>query len=220
MKSLRSNTLQLGVSSDSRESLYGSLNVTGAKGVSGGWYSIIGASLIWKASKTLNITAGPEFFRNHNVAQYVTSLADSSAYETFGQRYVFGMLDQQQLSATVRVNWAFTPKLSFQLYLQPLLSIGSYTDIKDLARPGTFAFRPFDESLLPWNPDFNYKSLRANAVLRWEYLPGSTIYLVWTHEKVNYDDPGEFEFGRDVRTLFRQRPDNVYSIKIAYWFNP
>lgn len=244
MKYLRSNSLRTIISSDSRKSLYGSLSLTTAKGVSGGWYYILGASLVWKASRTLNITAGPQFYRNHSVAQYITSLADSNAAETYGNRYVFGTLDQQQLSATFRVNWAFTPKLSFQLYVQPLLSIGSYADIKELARPGTFSFLHYGQegstisladniytidpdgpagpapSYSIWNPNFNYKSLRANAVLRWEYLPGSTIYLVWTHEKANYDSPGEFEFGRDVRSLFRERPDNVYAIKIAYWFNP
>lgn len=71
-----------------------------------------------------------------------------------------------------------------------------------------------------WNPDFNYKSLRANAVFRWEYLPGSTIYFVWTNEKVDYETSGRFEFGRDMRTLLRDRPDNVFSIKLTYWFNP
>lgn len=244
MKSLRSSTLQAGVSSDSRKSLYGSLSLTSASGVSGGWYYIVDASLSWKASNSLNITAGPEFYKNHNTAQYVATLSDSYADETFGRRYVFGTLDQQQLSATLRVKWAFTPKLTFDLYLQPLLSIGSYSDIKELARPGTFTFLQYGRegstialadniytidpdglagpapSYSIWNPNFNYKSLRANAVLRWEYLPGSTIYLVWTHEKLNFDNPGEFEFGRDVRSLFRERPDNVFSIKITYWFNP
>jgi hypothetical protein len=144
----------------------------------------------------------------------------------------------------VRVNWTFSPKLSFQLYVQPLLSTGAYAGIKELAQPGTFDFNKYGEGssritltgdeytvdpdgplgpALPFSfsmPDFNYKSIRANAVFRWEYLPGSTLYFVWTHEKVDYESRGDFEFGRDVSRLARVAPDNVYSIKITYWLNP
>jgi len=69
-------------------------------------------------------------------------------------------------------------------------------------------------------PDFNFKSVRANAVFRWEYLPGSTLYFVWTNEKMNYESRGDFSLGRDFDNLLRTTPDNVYSIKLTYWFNP
>ena len=243
MKSLQSYFGYFSLSSDSRESLYGSLSVNGARGKSGGWLYGIGLGLNWKVSKTLNISGGPEYFRNHAAAQYVKTQQDAFATQAYGYRYIFATLDQKQLSATLRVNWTFTPKLSFQLYVQPLLSTGAYSGIKELARPGTFTFNRYGEgastislsndlysidsdgagpasSFGIWNPDFNYKSLRANAVFRWEYSPGSTIYFVWTNEKVDFENRGQFEFGRDVRALLRDRPDNVFSIKLTYWFNP
>lgn len=243
MKYLPSWFGNFGVWSDSRRPLYGSFSASYSKGESGGWISSFGLGLNWKISNTLTVSGGPDFFRNHAAAQYVTILQDALATHTYGYRYVFGTLDQKQLSATLRVNWTFTPKLSFQLYVQPLLSTGAYSGIKELARPSTFSFNRYGEgastvslvdnlytidpdgpgpasSFSIWNPDFNYKSLRANAVFRWEYSPGSTIYFVWTNEKVDFENSGQFEFGRDVRTLLRDRPDNVFSIKLTYWFNP
>jgi len=63
--------------------------------------------------------------------------------------------------------------------------------------------------------------LRANAVLRWEYLPGSTLYLVWTNEKAHYEqDYGVFKTGRDFSEMLRARPDNVFSLKVTYWWSP
>ncbi|MBI3578416.1 MAG: hypothetical protein HY089_03275, partial [Ignavibacteriales bacterium] len=70
------------------------------------------------------------------------------------------------------------------------------------------------------NPDFNFKSLRVNTVLRWEYLPGSTMYFVWTNQKADFANNGEFNLGSDLRTLLNVQPDNVFSIKITYWLNP
>jgi hypothetical protein len=162
--------------------------------------------------------------------------------ETYGVRYIFGTLDQKLLSATMRLDWAFTPTLSLQLFLQPLLSTGSYSDIKELAQAGTFTFNRYGHGISTIrfennryiidpdggfgpaptfqvrNPDFNFKSLRANAVLRWEYSPGSTFYFVWTNQKVNFENHGELRFGNDLSKLLRDRPDNVFSVKMTYWW--
>jgi hypothetical protein len=244
MKSLSSRSMALNLSSDSRKSLYGSLNASAGKGESGGWLYATGLYFNWKASRTLNASVNIDFSRVHSASQFIAAVADVYATSTYGTRYVFGVLDQKQLSTTLRVNWTFTPKLSFQLYLQPLLSTGSYPSIMELAQPGTFVFNRYGEgksqisfsdgqyTVYPngsagevpgfriWNPDFNFKSLRANAVFRWEYLPGSTMYFVWTNEKMDYESRGDFTFGRDVNRLMRMTPDNVYSIKITYWINP
>jgi hypothetical protein len=244
MKSLSSRSMALNLSSDSRKSLYGSLNASAGKGESGGWLYTTGLYFNWKASRTLNASVNIDFSRVHSASQFIAAVADVYATSTYGTRYVFGVLDQKQLSTTLRVNWTFTPKLSFQLYLQPLLSTGSYPSIMELAQPGTFVFNRYGEgksqisfsdgqyTVYPngsagevpgfriWNPDFNFKSLRANAVFRWEYLPGSTMYFVWTNEKMDYESRGDFTFGRDVNRLMRMTPDNVYSIKITYWINP
>jgi hypothetical protein len=134
----------------------------------------------------------------------------------------------------------FTPSLSLQLYLQPLISHGDYEHFKELARPKSYAFNIYsDEQIIRSNgefeidpdasgsaqsfsfdnPDFNYKSLRGNAVLRWEYKPGSTLYLVWTQNRWNdeYEEP--FSFRRSGKQLLNTKPDNIFMIKATYWWS-
>ncbi len=67
------------------------------------------------------------------------------------------------------------------------------------------------------NPDFNVRSLRGTAVVRWEYRPGSTLFFVWTQQREGSDDFGNFEFGRDRSALFRDRPTNIFQVKATYW---
>jgi hypothetical protein len=244
MKALRSHSGVFNLSSDSRKSFYGSFNTSAGRGEAGGWLYTAGFYFNWKASNALNASINLDYSRVHNAAQYVAAESDAYASKTYGTRYIFGVLDQKQISSSLRLNWTFTPKLSFQLYLQPLLSTGSYSSIMELSQPGTFSFNRYGEGQSQFanvggqytidpdgpvgpapgftvpNPDFNFKSLRANAVFRWEYLPGSTIYVVWTNEKMDYESRGDFSLGRDVDKLLRVFPDNVYSIKITYWINP
>jgi len=244
MRHLSNQSLAFTLWSDTRQSFYGTLNTTAGKGRSGGWSFNPSFSISWKAMRTLNASINLDFSRVHSEAQYIATIGDPLATATFGSRYVFGTLDQRQLSTSLRLNWAFTPKLSFQLYVQPLLSTGAYAGIKELAQPRTFTFNRYGEGpsnisltggeyvvdpdgplgpAVPFSfsiPDFNYKSIRANAVFRWEYLPGSTMYFVWTHEKADYESRGDLVFGRDMSRLAHVAPDNVYSIKITYWLNP
>jgi hypothetical protein len=149
-------------------------------------------------------------------------------------------MDQKTLGANIRLNWTFTPELSLQLYIQPLVSIGKYTSIKELARPSSYEFNSFNNISLnstdntytvdpdgagpaaPFtfdNPDFNYRSLRGNAVLRWEYLPGSVLYLVWTQTRS--DDPvnDEFNLRKSFSGLLDIHPDNIFVLKFTYWLD-
>ena len=135
-----------------------------------------------------------------------------------------------------------SPRLSLQLYAQALLSTGDYGDIKELSRPRTFEFPAYGREIgslaadpsgtsylvdpdgtgpaaafsLPV-PDFNLKALRANAVLRWEFRPGSAVYLVWTERRQDRSNPGDFGLGRDVRDLLRSPSDDVFMVKVAWW---
>jgi hypothetical protein len=177
------------------------------------------------------------------VAQYLGRINDGTATETYGKRYLFGELNQNTISASIRLNWTFTPTLSLQLYLQPYISVGKYDKFKELARPNTFDLNVYGEngstimkdttgtyiidpdgigpatSFGIGDPNFNYKSLRGNAVLRWEYLPGSTIYFVWTQSREDYKDPGSLKFGRDFSNLLDANSDNIFMIKATYWFS-
>jgi len=218
MKSLSSRFLFLILNSDSRQDLYGSSFLSADRGESGGWDYSFGFYMNWKLSTAINLSLGPSYSRNNIPAQFVDVIADPSALETYGNRYVFGVLDRRTLAADLRLDWTFTPTASFQLYLQPYFTAGQYSSFRSLARPSTFAFDPYPYSL---NPDFNFKSLRANAVFRWEYLPGSTLYLVWTNEKLHEEGGnGVFSVQRGFSEVFRATPANVLSLKITYWWTP
>jgi hypothetical protein len=191
----------------------------------------------WKPASNVILSVAPQYARSRDDAQYLDTIADALATGTFGQRYVFARLDQTQLSAEVRLNWTFSPTLSVQLYLQPLLASGKLTDYKELARPNSYDFRhyalgteydprtgivdpdgpsaggaPFD----PDRPSFN-GSLRGNAVLRWEFMPGSAFYLAWTQQRTDDEPLGSFDVGPAARRLFRTPADNILLAKVTYY---
>jgi hypothetical protein len=101
--------------------------------------------------------------------------------------------------------------------MQPLVVIGNYTDFKSLAAPRTFSFNSYSNVLA--DPDFNFKSLRVNAIFRWEWRLGSTLYLAWTQQRQDLTDPGQFRFGRDFGHVFTGPADNVFMIKVSRWFS-
>jgi hypothetical protein len=161
--------------------------------------------------------------------------------ETFGARYVFGALDQTELSMDTRVSVILSPRTSLQLYVQPLISVGRYNDFAQAARPRTSTFTRFgrDAGSLRYfadanayvvdpgdggqrftfrNPDFNVRALRVNAVYRWEVRPGSTLYVVWTQQREDEDDAGRFDLSNDLSRLWRASSDNVFMVKMSYWF--
>jgi len=202
----------------------------------------ISASVDAHPSSNLEISVGPEMDRNADYAQWVGSFADPGAIATFGNRYVFALLDQTTLSANIRVNWTFTPQLSFQLYLQPLVSSASYRDFRTLKRPGSYDFLTYgtqgstiaDDNgnitvdadgngpsapIAFADPSFTFWSLRGNAVLRWEYTPGSTLYFVWTQTRSESDLWENSPFRAPFERLVSIQPDNIFMIKLTYWWN-
>jgi hypothetical protein len=208
-----------------------------------GGYSTNGElSMNVKPSSSISISTGPYYGRSRDLAQYLQTEDDSTAVTTFGKRYVFGTIDQKQLTLQTRVNWILNPNASLQIYMQPLLATGSYSDFKELAAPRTYQFRSYgtagsslvyDTSSRTYsvdpdafgpsssftfdNPDFNFKSLRLNAIFRWEFKPGSTLYAVWTEQREDDSYPGEFRARRDLARLFRAKSDDVFLVKVTYW---
>ncbi|MCB9248602.1 MAG: carbohydrate binding family 9 domain-containing protein [Ignavibacteriales bacterium] len=197
----------------------------------------------WKPSSQISLSVGPEYNIDKGKRQWVNNFSDPYATNTFKNRYVFGDIDYKTISANIRLNWIMTPKMSLQLYLQPLMSVGTYTNFKELAQPSTMNFNEYDnvgsvsynpeddeyiidpdgngpaEIFSFSNPDFNYKSIRGTLVYRWEVLPGSIFYLVWSHDRANYDHPGEFKFGRDFNDLLGAETNNIFLAKFSYWLD-
>jgi hypothetical protein len=155
---------------------------------------------------------------SHTDSQWVNNVTED------GTRYIFARLAQTTVSMTGRFNYTITPNLSLQLYAQPFVSAGSYGAFKEIldARSDDYGARysPFAYSeALYGNPDFNVKSFRSTNVLRWEYKPGSTLFVVWQQARENNLVPGGFQFGRDANAIFGAPPRNVFLVKLAYWLN-
>jgi len=123
---------------------------------------------------------------------------------------------------TTRINWTASPTLSLQVYAQPFVTGGAYSNWREVQAPRARAyaerFRPFTQEGDPGG--FNFKQFRSNTVLRWEYRPGSTLFFVWAQGRLqDGEDAGSFRFGRDYRNLFSAHPENTFLVKASYWFS-
>ena len=147
--------------------------------------------------------------------------------DTLGvDQYTFANLDQTTTSATMRLNYTFTPNVSLQAYAQPFVSKGTYTNVRALsatprAKEYDDRFTLFADSSVTNDPGgFNFKALQSNVVFRWEYAPGSTLFAVWNHGRQGYDGvEGSNSFQGDVRDLMRLHPSNTFLLKMSYWLN-
>jgi hypothetical protein len=209
--------LYVNVNSDDRKPVVVSFNVGYNRDEYEGHSHEGGVSIDLKPVSSLRISVGPSFSRSRSSAQYVRTDEDPAAQATSGSRYIFSNLDQTQFSMSTRATWVISPRMSLQVYSQPLLATGDYWNFKALAAPRTFEFTP--EAQGPENPDFNFKSLKVNAVFRWEWRLGSTLYVVWTDQREDFRNAGHFRFGRDARHLFGAPADDVLMVKVSYWIS-
>jgi hypothetical protein len=210
---------QVGWFSDQRKRAFGNVFVSYGTYESGFTSTRVSTTVNWSPSPTVSLVAGPQWFRAHNPAQFYFSAPSGGPAATYGGSYVFAELDQREVSMTARVNWTFSPTLSLQTFLQPLIFAGDFGQLKQLRAARTFDFDPPPDPLPDRadESDFNFRSLRGNAVVRWEYRPGSALYLVWQQFRRDTEQFGEFEFGRDLRGVFESRPENVVAVKATYW---
>jgi hypothetical protein len=210
-----------------------------------GFYHNLSLYLTMRPSSNVSITIGPGYTLHSNKAQWVDVFSDPNATLTYLKRYIFADLNYKEISAQIRLNWTFTPTLSIQMFVQPLFATGNYTNFKEFARPRSFDFNVFGKNgsffadstfsdgsrkiyldpdgtgpapmISMDHPNFSKVSLRGNAVLRWEYMPGSTLFFVWTQSRFDNDGIGNFEFRHSFDRLIDTRPDNIFMIKLTYW---
>ena len=240
-RTVRSQGTQLEISSDRRKRFTYGLYTSYYTNQAGGNETQINPRATLRPSPALRVTLQPSYRKARGMAQYVTTVQDALATDTYGARYVFATLDQRQLSMVTRVDWTFTPGLSLQLFAQPLLASGDFVDYKEFARPRQFEFEVYgrdagtiargDNGVYTVDPDatgpapsftfgerdFNRRSLRGNAVLRWEYRPGSALFFVWQQSRFGAESIGDFDVGRDFQELWSVHPENVFVIKATYW---
>ncbi len=184
----------------------------------------------------LSVSLNPEFERNPNKTQYVTEVDFNGT-----PRYITARIDQQTLSASIRLNYNINPNLTIQYYGQPFISRGTYTDFNYVNNPiasdlnervtlynnnqisladGTYSVDEdgggVDYSF--GDPDFAFVQFRSNLVLRWEYIPGSEIFLVWSQGITGSGNPGDHLFRSLDNQIFGQQPENTFLIKATYRF--
>jgi len=128
--------------------------------------------------------------------------------------HIYGTLKRNVISMTVRTTYAFTRDMTLEVYMQPFVAVGDYTNIRKFSRAKTYEFEPV---VYEGNPDFNDKSLRSNVVFRWEYRRGSTMYLVWNVSNLDESRPGVFSGFRDLRGGFGAGGTQVFMVKFNYW---
>jgi len=180
----------------------------------------------WAQTSAVNHQLSVGWHRRIDDTQYLetVNLAERPGGRGIGGRsYVFGAIDQTTLDLTLRSSLLFTRNQSLELYLQPFVSEAAFTNGRELAAPDTYDLIPYNEP--GWQVganDFRYTSLNVNLVYRWEYRPGSTLFLVWTHARETriirgQTRSGAYEGGLDPGALFDNQPENVFLIKATYW---
>ena len=244
---------RLNLNSDGRRAMTVGANVGWGHDTEGSWTRNLGANVNVRLDETVQFRFGPSYSWSHADVQYISRIGDPLAEATYGARYVFAPLDRTQLSFETNLNVTVSPTMSLQVYLEPFISTGDYGALKEFATPNTYEFNEYgteigtvtqgEDGAYLIDPDaagpaddfrvsdrdFSFRSLIGNAVFRWEWRPGSTVFLVWQQRRVNSVTGqvdaggtwvGDFDFSRDTDDMFFVKPDNILMIKVNYWLNP
>ncbi|MFA6125777.1 MAG: DUF5916 domain-containing protein [Bacteroidales bacterium] len=196
-------------------------------------------SLNYKPINALSISVSPNFTSSYSNLQYIEQNSYGSE-----PRYIFGSINQTVLGVSLRINLTLTPTLTIQYWGQPFMASGLFSDLKYITNPmaDTYSDRyhvytaeqlscfqadgycDVDENMdkiadyTISYPDFNVKEFKSNLVVRWEYRPGSVVFLVWSQGRSGYDAYGDFSFGRDFKSLTNIQPRDILLVKFSYRF--
>ena len=239
----------LNINTDSRKRISLTLNPSASRGDFGNWSPSLSAGVNIRAASNVSLSFDPSYSRSTSKVQYVTRVTDPTATSFYGSRYVLADLLQKSVGFDTRINVTFSPTLTFELFAQPFISSVHYERFKEFAAPRRGALRVYGENVGTIahqvdgagrvttytidpdgagpaaafsldNPDFNFRSLRGNAVLRWEYRPGSTLFFVWTRSSQDFASRvGDFDFSRDADRLFSATANNIFLVKMNWWLN-
>ncbi len=204
----------------------------------GGWRWDASTGVTVRPASQWQASVDPSYSRSVDGRQYVATRAGGSA-ATYGQRYIFSFIERSTLSARFRLNYAFTPNFTAEGYAEPFAASGRFYDFAELPAPrssrlrtygaagsgstithetnGTHTVRDGADSLSLPALDFNRLSFRSNLVLRWEYLPGSTAFLIWQQSRQDLGAAGELINPRDLFDSTRAPGDNLFVVKVSYW---
>lgn len=246
VRTAHSHFVNTNLSTDSRHAFVANAGVSYYWDEKHGNNPSVNLGVTYRPDPNVSLSFGPSWFRSHNYSQYVSAIADSTARRFYGNRYVMAVLDQPVLGLDTRVSVTFTPTMTLEVYAQPFFAAGRYRDFEEYISPrtsdvavygrdrgsisatrdtngivsqytidpdGAGPAKPFTVD----NPDFSQRSLRGNAVFRWEYRPGSVLYVAWTQSRASNAAFGDLSFQRDRSALFATHPDNVFLVKASWW---
>jgi hypothetical protein len=244
------NYYSVGVRTDSRKKVSGDFSADRGCNTKGDCDHSFSLSLQLQPRSNVAISLGPSINHSETGFQFVGSYADPTSTLFFGNRYIFAHLTQNSLSMETRFNVTFTPMLTLELYMQPLIASGEFRRYNVFAAPRSAQRLEYGrdfgiDSVIPaanpardpatilldadtlnggsptvtfTDPTFTFRSLRGNAVLRWEFRPGSTLFVVWTRASRIPDLPrGNIQFSDDASALFQGPSENIFLVKMTYW---
>lgn len=204
----------------------------------GGWNWRVDPEARWQPTDRIRLTFTPRYVRRQDSRQYVGTFAGGPE-ATFGSRYVFGWIDRSEIATPLRLNYLFTPNVSLELYAEPFAASGRYFDLGELAAAETSDLRTYgeaegtsiqrdaetgaytvtdgDATFGISNRDFDVLSFRSNLVLRWEWRPGSSLFVVWQQNRSQSDDAGRLVGADDLTDALTADGVNVLAVKFSYW---
>jgi len=227
-------------SSDQRRPVYAGFEYDWGIGDDDSWrYRTVSLDMTVRPSNALRFTFSPSYSATEDELQYVSTTSNAGE-----SRYLFGRIDQETFSLTVRLDYTLRPNLTLQFYGAPFVSAGDYNEFKRITAPraGQYEdrFRNFAADEIHYDPlsgnyavdedrdgttdyqfrrpDFNVREFNANMVVRWEFQPGSVVYAVWSQARSDSDPTQTFALRNDMRGLFDVQAHNVFLLKVSKWF--
>ena len=196
--------------------------------------------LTYRPTNALSVTLSPSVSRNDPEMQYVDTVSFQGS-----DRYLFGRLNQETKALTVRLDFSITPNVTLQYYGAPFGSRGRYSDLKRITEPRAEDYRSRFQQFAPESvrpvgdryaldedgdgradyvidsPDFDVREFNSTLVARWEYRPGSLVYLVWSQarsdEALRAGDG--LTFRRGLGQTFDVPAHDVFLVKFSKWFS-
>jgi hypothetical protein len=196
----------------------------------------VSGSISVRPSPSWQLTLFPEYSQEVFTRQYVATRG-SNRPDTYGNRYIFGAIDRSTISMQFRLNYTFKPDMTLDVYAEPFAASGRYYDFGELRAPRSRSLRTYGTegtavSRLPDGdlsvtdgpasfvvPDqsFNVRSFRSTSVLRWEWRPGSTLYLVWQQDRSREREIGTRVGWGDMLGSVATVGDNFFAVKASFW---
>jgi len=202
-----------------------------------GTFNSLSFEVNYRPSDRLKIAIEPFYNKNYYNLQYIET-ADFDAHD----RYITGYIDQKTIGLVGRLDFNISPDFTIQYYGQPFISNGKYKDFNRITDPQANdyneRFQVFDENQISYNeadevfnidentdgvtdysfdnPNYDFLQFQSNLVLRWEYVPGSTLYVVWSQGRTDFNNRGQFDFNRNFNNMFEAHPHDVFLVKLSY----